>query len=450
MIHLRRNYNRRTVLRGMLGGIGVTVALPLLNCFLNENGTAFANGAALPVRFGTWFWGLGMDSDVFVPKKLGLDYDLPPEIISWKDIKQHVNLFTNFNVLTDGKPAAGHFTGWVACRTGIVPASLGSLLNPTIDVVIADSISGASRFRSLDCAATGSVKDTYSMRSGDAINPPDTSPIDFYDKVFGSEFQDPNSPEFKPKPSIMMRRSVLSGVREQSSEVLKRVGTEDRQRLDQYFTSLRELEQRLELQTQKPPPAPSCKIPAPVKGTIAPGTDVDLVAERHRLMTDIMAMAVACNQTRVFNMTYSSAQEGLSKKGLDKVHHTITHEEQVDEKLGYQPTNFMFITRAMESYAYFIKALASIPEGDGTLLDNCAVYAHSDQENAKIHSINGVPMMIAGRAGGKIRTGYHIDGKGEAPSTVAFTLLRAMNTNVNEWGTGSMKTSKEVSEIVVA
>jgi hypothetical protein len=448
MLLLNRNINRRRVLRGMLGGIGVTVALPLLDCFLNTNGTAFADGSALPVRFGTWFWGLGMDKDVFVPKKLGADYDLPPEIASWKDIKQHVNLFTNFNVLTDGKPAAGHFTGWVACRTGIVPAALGSLLNPTLDVLIADAISGASRFRALDCAATGSVKDTYSMRSGDSINPPDTSPVEFYEKIFGSEFQDPNSPEFTPKPSIMLRRSVLSGVREQSADVLKKVGAADRSRIDQYFTSLRELEQRLDLQMQKPPPAPTCKVPQSVKERVAPGTDVDLVAQRHRLMTDVMAMAVACNQARVFNMTYSSAQEGLSKKGLDKIHHTITHEEQVDEKLGYQPTNFMFITRAMESYAYFIKAFASIPEGNGTLLDNCAIYAHSDQENAKIHSINGVPMMVAGKAGGRFKTGLHIDGKGEAPSPVALTLLKTLGANVSEWGTGSMKTTKEISEIM--
>ena len=71
---------RRRVLRGMLNGGAVTLALPLLNCFLNENGTAMASGAPLPLRFGTWFWGLGMNAKVFVPKTVGANYDLPEEL----------------------------------------------------------------------------------------------------------------------------------------------------------------------------------------------------------------------------------------------------------------------------------------------------------------------------------------------------------------------------------
>jgi hypothetical protein len=450
MAFLKSNISRRKILRGTLGGVGVTVALPFLDCFLNGNGTALASGQALPVRFGTWFWGLGMDKAVFTPKKVGADYDLPLQIESWKGVSQHINLYSNYNVVTDGRPLLCHYTGWVALRSGVCPTARGDLSDPSIDVLVADVISGANRFRSIDCTATASVDDTYSYRNSNAINPPSVSPEEFYQKMFGPEFQDPNAPEFKPKPEFMARRSVLSAVGEQSSTLKAQLGAADRARLDQYFTSLRELEQRLDLQMQKPPPAPSCKVTETVKGAKIPeGIDTMNVAERHKLMSDLMAMALACNQTRVFNMTYSNSQTGLSKKGLDKSHHAITHEEPFDTVLGYQPTNHYFVIKAMESWAYFVKALASVPEGAGSVLDNSVVYAHSDHEYAKVHSVSGIPMMTAGKAGGRLKTGLHVDGQGGAPTQLGYTLLKTMGSPLGDWGKGSLKTSRLVSEILV-
>ena len=80
--------NRRTVLRGIVGGAAVNVALPLLNCMLNTNGTALADGKPMPIRFGTWGWGLGMNQSIFVPKKYGEDFDLPEEISALAPIKK--------------------------------------------------------------------------------------------------------------------------------------------------------------------------------------------------------------------------------------------------------------------------------------------------------------------------------------------------------------------------
>jgi hypothetical protein len=275
-----------------------------------------------------------------------------------------------------------------------------------------------------------------------------TSPIELYQKLFGAEFQDPNSPNFTPNPNIILRRSVLSGVREQSASFQRQLGVADRARLDQYFTSIREMEGRLALQLEKPAEAPSCKVPAPLTAKELTGLDAVAVGERHRLMADLMAMGVACNQTKVFNMVYSISGASTVRKGLEKTHHTITHEEVVDDKLGYQSTNFWFLQRAFESYAYFVKAFASIPEGDGTLLDNCLIYAHSDQEFAKIHSITGIPMMTAGKAGGRMKTGIHVDGKGEVATRLGYTVMQAMGVNAGEWGTGSMKTSRAITEIL--
>ena len=436
------------MLKGVLGGSVVSVSLPFLECFLNDNGTALASGAQIPTRFGTWFWGLGMDATQFIPEKVGYDYDLRPQIASWEPIKEHVNVFTNFRVITDGKPNLCHFTGWVGLRTGSVPAVRGELPAPSVDQLISDAIGGSTPFRQLCAAANGGPRETYSFRSADAVNAPLISPMELYEKIFGVEFQDPNSDNFTPNPKMILRKSVLSAVREQSGALHKQLGAADRARLDQYFTSVRELENRLELLTQKPPPAPSCSIPgAPEEVPV--GVDVELVAERHKIMSDLMVMSVACNQTRVFNMVYSPSFSNLVKEGVEKTHHAITHEETFDEDLGYQPMSYWFLTRAMESFTYFVQALAAVPEGDGTLLDNCLVYAHSDQEFAKIHAIDGIPMMTAGKAGGRLKTNIHVDGRGDPGSRLGLTVQRVMGLNISEWGQGSMNTANEISEILV-
>src|SRR5690606_27495556 len=147
--------NRRRVLHGMLNGTAVSVGLPLLNCFLNENGTALASGAAMPVRFGTWFWGLGGNNEIFVPKNTGPDFDLPEEIASLAPVKQHINMYTNSLAISDTGRAGGHFAGWVINRTGSSPKSGGYIPGETIDVTIANQIGKTTRFKSLTATATG-------------------------------------------------------------------------------------------------------------------------------------------------------------------------------------------------------------------------------------------------------------------------------------------------------
>jgi hypothetical protein len=87
MMNMMEKLGRRRILRGMLNGSAVTLGLPLLDVFLNGNGTALADGSPLPVRFGTWGWGLGMSKSIFVPKTYGAKWDLPEEIESLKNVQ---------------------------------------------------------------------------------------------------------------------------------------------------------------------------------------------------------------------------------------------------------------------------------------------------------------------------------------------------------------------------
>jgi hypothetical protein len=446
---MARSISRRRVLRGTLSGAAVAVTLPFLECFLDGHGEALASGAPVPTRFGTWFWGLGMNRKIFLPTKTGPNFDLKEELESLKPIQQHVNLFTNFRVLTDGRPNLCHTTGWIALRCGSAPTNRTDLASPSIDVLVSDAIGGGTRFRSLELSATGNVRDSYSFRSADAINPPVTSPMKLYERVFGPEFQDPNSPNFTPDPRIMLQKSVLSGVKEERDAVVQSLGAGDRQRVDQYFTAIRELEGRLELQLQKPPMAEACTRPTAPPKDEGEGEFADVVADRHRAMTDLLVLALACNQTRVFNMIYSASFANTSRVGYSNTHHLVTHEEIEDPKLGYQVLNSWYIRRAMESWSYFVGALAAHKEGAGTLLDRTLVYAHSDTEYAKVHSIDGIPMMTAGSANGRIKTGLHIDGEGDPATRLGYTLQHVMGLQPSSWGTGSMNTNKEIGEILV-
>jgi len=445
---MRTSFSRRRVLRGVLNGGAVTVALPLLDCFLDTNGTALAaTGTPIPTRFGTWFWGMGMNNSVFIPKKVGADYDVPEELAALKDVKQHVNIFTNYRVLTDGRANLCHYSGQIGIRCGQAPAARGDVPNETLDVTIADRVGDGARFRAYHLAATGNPNDSYSFRSADAINAPEPSAVGFYQTMFGPEFLDPNAPTFTPSPKIMTRKSVLSSVLEQYADLKDKVGAADRERMDQYFTSVRELEGRLALQLQKPPPAEACSVPKAVEKASMVNSDWQNIQDRHKAMTDILVWAIACNQTKVFNMFYAGGE--TTKKGVPSTHHITTHEELVDAALGYQPHSSWFTRRCMESWAYFVNAFASIKEGDGMLLDRMLIFAHSDQELAKIHSVNGIPMMTAGKAGGRIKTGIHVDGRGEAASQVGFTMMRAMGVPTSEWGKGSMRVQSPVSEVMI-
>ena len=440
---------RRSVLRGILQGGALSVSLPFLDCLLNTNGTALAaTGRPLPTRFGTWFWGCGMDPSIFVPKEVGTNFALPEQLAPLKAIQQHMNVFTNFRVLTDGSPNLCHYTGWVGLRCGTAPTGRSDLPDESLDCTIGDVIGTGSRFRQLNFAATGNPRDSYSFRNANAINPPEISALEVYQKIFGPDFQDPNSPTFTPDAKTMVRKSVLSGVLDGSKDLRKNLGAVDMARLDQYFTSIRELEGRLELQLQKPPPAPQCVRPTGAPKEIPVGIDAALVAQRHNAMTDLLVMALACNQTKVFNMVYSDSASNVTRTGYDKSHHAATHEEPVDPKLGYQPHNAWFVGEAMKSLAYFLTALAKQPEGDGSLLDHMLVYAHSDQEVAKVHSLDGIPMITAGSASGLFKTGMHIDGKGEAGTQVGYTIQRVMGVPIASWGRRSLQTSRSIAEIV--
>jgi hypothetical protein len=446
---MKSKWSRRRVLRGILEGGAVTVGLPLLDCFLNDNGTALADGKPMPQRFGTWFWGLGVSARVFVPSTTGANYELPEEIQALKPVQQHINVLTNFQAFRDGNENLCHFTGWIINRTGQAPKNRTDLPGETLDVTVANQIGRTTRFKMLTATATGEPRTTVSYENANSPTTPEYTPLNFYQTIFGPNFQDPNAPSFTPNPTAMVRRSVLSGVMDEAKDLSQQVGAADRARLDQYFTTVRHLEQQFDQQLRRPEPIAACIAPKPIGQDVPPGRDTDLVARRHQLMTELMVMALACDQTRVFNMHYSNPFADTIQTGYERPHHTATHEEGIDEQLGYQPHVSWFTRRAMESWAQFVGTFTQVKEGDGTLLDNCFITADSDSGFARVHSLDGMAMFTAGRAGGKVRSGLHVDGNGTPTARLGYTALRLMGVNAASFGGGSNTTSKAIAEILV-
>ena len=439
-------FNRRRLLRGMLNGAVVGVGIPILDCMLDDNGRAFAaTGQRIPVRFGTWIWGCGFIPEHWIPSTEGRDYAMPAHLRTLEPYRDRLALLSGFDVRLDGVPNKPHVTGCLGLRTGI-PVPNERVKAPTLDVLISDQIGTGTRFRSLEMCTAGTPK-SYSYRSETSPNPSEVSPMALYQRIFGAGFQDPNQQTFVPDPHDMVHRSVLSAVAEDRQALMRSVGAEDRHRLDEYFSSLRQLEQQLALQLEPPAPVTGFVMPdAPPELTL--DSEMDNVLETHRLMAGLLARALQCNQTRVFNMMLSDTTSNLRRSGSTTTHHTLTHEEPVDLELGYQRDVAWFAEQSMFAWKDFLDALAAIPEGDGTLLDHCLVMAHSDCSIAKSHAVEGIPVMIAGNAGGRVRTGFHLAGKADPVSRIGLTMQQAMGLSVSKWGSLAMETDRTLGELL--
>lgn len=443
---MRRSIPRRTLLRGMLGGATVALGLPLLEIFLNDHGTALADGGALPVRFGTWFWGCGMNPDRWQPAKEGPDYDLPIELAALDGLTEHVSILSGFGVTLDGRANIPHWTGVMATLSGAVPAREGDVDAPTLDTIVAKQLGSATRFRSLEMSCTGVPGQSYSRESTSIVNASAVSPLELYTRIFGPGFADPNDASFEPDPRTLLRRSALSAVLADVKRLESRLGSHDQQRLDQYLTSLRQLEQQIEV-SLTPPDLDACEKPAPPDGEDV-GSDLERTVATHDLLGQLLVAALLCDQTRVFNMLFSWGTSELRKQGTDTAHHQLTHDEMVDTTLGYQPRATEFALASMQAWASFVRRLATTPEGAGTLLDSCLVLGHSESSFAKSHSVAGLPVMLAGRAGGGVRSGLHVAGNGEPVTRVGLTIQQALGLTVESWGTRGMATARPVSEVL--
>lgn len=435
--------NRRRALKGALNGAAVTLPLPFLDCFLNSSGTALANtGAPLPLVFGSWAQNLGFTPGRWKPSKIGTDFELGPELKPLEPFKNKLNLFSGMNYFLDGRPMATHKTGLEIATMGSIP--IGTESDPSIDTLIADVVGARSRFRSLEVSLDGSQR-SWSRRKGGAVNPSQPSPAALYTRIFGPEFRDPNEAEFKPDPKVMTRRSVLSVVKDERLDIMRRVGSADRERLEEYFTSLRQIEQQLDIELTQPMPLQACDLPVE-NAEFEPSSMVESVEKNNDLFSDILAHAIACGQTQVVNVFFWA--NNIRRRGWVRDWHNLTHEEPIDPDLGYQRDVAWFVHFGMTTFANFIGRLADYREGDGSVLDRALLLWQTDHGYAMAHTMDDIPILLVGSGGGRIKTGMHLSPVGDPTSRVGLTVQQAMGVPINKWGRLSMETSRPITEIL--
>jgi len=439
---------RRSLLRGLYQSSAAVMALPFLDCFLDSKGQALAaTGQKIPTRFGTFFWGCGLTKALYLPKTVGANYDDTPQLASLKPYKNKLNLLSGFRAYVDDKPNIQHWTGNAAISTGIAPANDFQFDAPTIDQTIANAISHGARFRSIEISCCGNKRESYSSLGGSNINPPEISPAGLYARLFGPGFQDPSKGDWKADPEVMLQRSVLSVVADDRRALWKNVGAGDRARLDQYFTSVRELEKTLDAELQRPDIVAQVAIP-PAPDELPMNKSVPNLRKVTPILAKLLAIGLATDQTRIFNMAFSEPASTIYVPGDSRPFHQSTHEEPIDEALGYQPITSKFSTYSMEGLATLVEALDGIKEGDGTLLDHSLVLAYTDTSNAKLHAVDGIPMILAGSASGRLKTGIHVAGTGSTVARVGLTVQQTMGLSVDRWGTDSNNTNKPITEIM--
>lgn len=440
-----KKLDRRTVLRGMLGAGMVSVGLPALEIFLNDNGDAYAQAGGFPKRFGWWFFGNGCHADRWVPAGTGPDWDLSPQLAPLAAVKEDVTVVSGLkvycpNTVPHGSGPAGILTGG---PLGVVGGEFhtSSFGAATLDQQIAAEIGKDTLYRSIEVGVERTDKSLSYAAPGQA-NPVETSPAALFNRLFGPGFVEPgDDPIIDPR--LGLRRSVLDAVMADTAELTPRLGAADKIRLEQHLENVRALERRIAKLEEDPPNLAACMTPTQPDEDYPDQNGFPQMSAISRAMSDLVAMSLACDQTRVASVMFSRPVSNVLYQGASAGHHKLTHDE-----LGEQPQVNAIIDFIMGELAYFLQALKSIPEGDGTLLDNSAFLCFTDCSYGKSHAIDNYPLLVAGSAGGALQKGIHYKSPAaENASKLGFTLLRAMGLPVTEFGAEDGYVTDGISEI---
>ena len=427
--------NRRTMLRGMLAGSAVALGLPTLEAMLGSHGTAFADGSPLPRRLVTWFFGNGVRLDRWVPKVQGAGYELTEELAPLAKVKDYCSVLTGFNNKA-GYGRRGHHDGVAGAFSGIPFIELdpgnsnysSKFGGPSIDQVAATAIAKKTPtyLPSLQLGVSkrvttgeGPTLQYLSHKGPDQPLPAEFNPQLAFAKLFGS---------FVPKDdqTTKLRVTALDAVREDAKRLQLRVGKNDKMRLDAHLESI------YILQKQILAIPPMCVKPGePVENNKDNNGDEPLEAVS-KAMADIIAVAFACDLTRVVSFQQSGSVGGTVywMTGATIEEHGLTH-DAAQQELVHKSVVFN-----MSCYAYLLEKLQGTTEGQGNLLDNSVVYLGSDAAEGLTHSTFDQPIIVAGRGGGDlVYPGVHYrSSKDENTSDVLLSVLKTIDPAATEVG----------------
>ena len=433
--------NRRRFLRGMMAGGMVTVHLPIFEMFLQRK--AFASSDGFPTRFGLFYWGNGMRPEQWVPTGTGTgdEWTLSDSLSPLQNLKEKISVVSGMSLKTTN--FSPHWSGAIGFLTGqdiIGDDDAWTAPSPTLDQIFAQELGDQTAYRSL---VSGCVTDqSVSWNGPNARNPVEADPYLFYEKLFGPTFREPGE-EGIIDPSLGFRRTVLDSVMGDISSLQGQLGSADRERLEAHLDGIREIETRLARLQEDPPSFEACTRPAEPLPEYPDIESRPQFSERNLIMSQMIAMAFACDQTRVLSYTFTRPLNNLLYPFADAGHHNLTHNEPGEQPQVQEITKFNIAEAAV-----FLDALNAIPEGDGTLLDNCAILLSSEVSTGQTHSVDEYPIVIAGSASGALKQNVHYRSYSqENANKVTLSLMRGLGMNQASWGLNESLTEDGLSEI---
>ena len=411
---------RRTFLRAA----GVSLALPVLESLQPR---AFAAGKAPAIRRALFICTpLGVHPANFFPTEAGRDYTLSPYLETLKDFR---NDFTVVSGLAHPEVGSSHDSIFSFLTGAPHPEIRGGFRNSiSVDQFAAEHIGGQTRFPSLSLSAEGFGLSW--TRSG-ALVPPDLYPASIFARLFLEGRPDEVQAQAR---RLRDGQSILDIVREQARRLQPSLGTRDREKMDEYFTSVRELEQRMvtnEEWSKKPKPKVEAKQPQNNMNS------ADLIG-KNRSMFDLIHLALQTDSTRLISMLLLGTSLVPPIQGVSHGHHDLSHHGQDPTKLAQLKTLEL---EKMKTLCELLEKLKKTEEQGESLLDRTMVFFSSNLGNASNHSTRNLPVLLAG---GGFKHGQHLafDPKSPPPlCNLYVSMLQRMGIETEKFssGTGPLK-----------
>lgn len=430
----RKSLPRRTFLRGL----GTAVALPALDAM--SPAMAASTGKA-PVRMAFVYVPNGIDMRHWNIDQEGPLGELPRILKPMEPFRQDITLLGNLThnngrALLDGPGDHGRCCG--AYLTGVQPRKTMVDIKAGIscDQIVANKIGQQTRFPSLevgleDARQAGDCDSGYSCaytnnlawKSETQPLPPILDPRALFERLFGS------GAELTPEARALrnkFRRSILDFVAEDTKKLQTNLGPTDRRKLDEYLTSIREIERQIE-RAEKDNVQINPGMEKPY------GVPADF-AEHFKLMSDMITIAFQADLTRV--LTFLVTREGTSRAyreiGIPDGHHPLTHHRNDP---GMMEKVAQINTYHVQQFAAWIEKLKSVKEGDSSLLDNCMIVYGAGLSDGNRHSHEDLPTLIAGRGGSFFKPGRRIIYRRETPmSNLFLTMMDRMGVKAEHFG----------------
>lgn len=411
-------FNRRFFLRST----GISMALPFLES-LTGRVSAKAAAASPPMRMVCIGNLLGFYPPAFFPTKTGGDYELPDSV---QGLKPHQKDFTLYSGLDHGVKG-GHFA-MSSFLSGVRTADAKGMPegNITLDQRAAETLGGATRFPTLALGSESGIHGGCLMswtRSGTRV-PPIATPRELFRKLFVS---DGAADIAAALDRFDMKGSILDAVQGDAKSLQRQLVQRDKEKLDEYFTSVRDVEKQIELRRKwAHVPKPEAKIDEP--------DNKDFVSDLP-VMYDLIALALQTDSTRIATLEIGGDFEA-SAFNLNGGYHGLSHHGQRPDAIA----GLIKMERyQVEQFARFLEKLKTIQDGGGTLLDHSMVLFGSGMGNANSHQNSNLPIILAG---GGLKHGEHKaypeKGLGKQPlCNLYLSMLQRFGAEVDAFGTST-------------